>query len=339
MAENGQSKGSPRQKLRVGSGGEEGGRGRIKLRPVSLSNLPWGIDAPVDLYQRLGQDLSLLFRKGQGLAPESYGEISSNTQKLYYDSQSQVNWQTLVDNNLTSILQSPLKTEAKAAVAYGSAARTTQKLFADFDEAGYEVAGVTVEAMNELMSEPAAMESFFQLTIHDYYTYTHSVHVYIYASLLTRSLIGDENKELLKDLGVGYLLHDIGKKDISTDILNKPGKLTDEEFDLIKKHPEDGYRLLTEIGGTLSDEVTQIVLQHHEKCNGMGYPKGLTDLEIGRFGKICGIADVYDALTTRRSYKEALSKMTAFTIMQDSDGHLDKKMLERFIRLAVQYLE
>ncbi|MDA1001059.1 MAG: HD domain-containing protein [bacterium] len=342
MAEKKNPKGngvSSQQKLRVGSGGEEGGKGHVKLRPISLSNLPWGIDAPVDLYQRLGQDLSLLFRRGQDLAPEAYREISSNTQKLYYDSQSLVNWQTLVDNNLTSILKTPLATEAKAAVAYGSAARTTQKMFSEFDEEGYETAGGTVEAMNELMNEPAAMESFFQLTIHDYYTYTHSLHVYIYATMLTRSIIGSENTAMLKDLGVGYLLHDIGKKDISTDILNKPGKLTDTEFDLIKKHPEDGYRFLTEIAGSLSEEVTQIVLQHHEKCNGKGYPKGLTDLEIGRYGRICGIADVYDALTTRRSYKEALSKMTAFTIMQDSDGHFDSKMLDRFIRLAVQYIE
>jgi HD-GYP domain-containing protein (c-di-GMP phosphodiesterase class II) len=138
---------------------------------------------------------------------------------------------------------------------------------------------------------------------------------------------------------VGYLLHDIGKKDISTDILNKKGKLNDEEWAIIKKHPLIGYELLVKISGKISEEVAQIVLQHHEKCDGNGYPRNLKDSEIGRYGKICAIADVYDALTTRRSYKEALSKMAAFTIMQDSKGHFDQQLLTRFIRLAVPFVE
>ncbi|MDP7664917.1 MAG: hypothetical protein QF451_16970 [Nitrospinota bacterium] len=74
------------------------------------------------------------------------------------------------------------------------------------------MANTTVEAINKLMDKPGAIESFFQLTVHDYYTYTHSVHVYIYSSMLTREIIGDENEALLKELGVGFLLHDIGKK-------------------------------------------------------------------------------------------------------------------------------
>lgn len=201
------------------------------------------------------------------------------------------------------------------------------------------MANTTVEAINKLMDKPGAIESFFQLTVHDYYTYTHSVHVYIYSSMLTREIIGDENEALLKELGVGFLLHDIGKKGISPEILNKKGKLDDDEWEEIKKHPATGYDLLTEISGGLTEEVTQIVLQHHEKIDGSGYPKGLKEIDIGRFGRIYCIVDVYDALTTKRSYKEAMSKMTAFTIMQDSPGHFDEKLLARFIRLAVPHLE
>ena len=250
-----------------------------------------------------------------------------------------MNWQSLVDSNLTNILQTPLATEAKAAVAYGSAARKTQEIFQEFNEAGYAQAEDTVLALNKLMEEPNALESFFQLTIHDYYTYTHSVHVYIYSMLLTRAVIGGDNTKFLQDLGVGYLLHDIGKKDISTDILNKKGKLDDNEWAIIKQHPLTGYDLLVKIYGKISEEGAQIVLQHHEKGDGTGYPKNLKDSDIGRYGRICAIADVYDSLTTRRSYKEALSKMSAFTIMQDSKGHFDEQMLTRFIRLAVPFVE
>ena len=130
------------------------------------------------------------------------------------------------------------------------------------------MANTTVETINKLMDKPGAIESFFQLTVHDYYTYTHSVHVYIYSSVLTREIIGDENEALLKELGVGFLLHDIGKKGVSPEILNKKGKLDDDEWEEIKKHPATGYDLLTEISSGLTEEVTQIVLQHHEKIDG-----------------------------------------------------------------------
>lgn len=231
-----------------------------------------------------------------------------------------------------------MPTKGKAAVAYGSASRQTQKIFADFNEEAHEAANTTVEAINKLMKEPEAIESFFELTIHDYYTYTHSVHVYLYSTLLTRAIIGDENDALLHDLGVGYLLHDIGKKDISTDILNKEGELNDEEWKIIKDHPETGYNLLKETAGNISNEVSQIVLQHHEKYDGSGYPKGLKEDEIGRYGKICCIADVFDALTTNRSYKEAMSKAASLTIMRDSPGHFDEAMLAQFIQLATPHL-
>lgn len=337
MSENGKPESVER--LKIGRGQEGKGKARVRLRPVVLGNIPWGTEAPVDLYVNKGQELSLMFRKAQGLSSDAYQEISKVTDRLYYDKETSVDWQSLVETNLSAILSSPLPTEGKAAVAYGSAARQTQQIFEDFNEKGYKAANVTVESINKLMDEPGAMESFFQLTIHDYYTYTHSVHVYIYASLLTRAVIGNENGKLLKELGVGFLLHDIGKKDISPAILNKKGKLDDEEWEEIKKHPGTGYDLLTKVSGGLSEEVTHIVLQHHEKVNGSGYPNNLKDTEIGRFGRICGVADVYDALTTRRSYKEAMSKMTAFTIMRDSPGHFDDKLLSQFIRLAVPYLD
>ena len=232
---------SSRDRLKISQG--EGGKGktRIRLRPVTLGNIPWGTDAPVDLYLNKGKELSLLFRKSQGLSSDAYEEISKVTDRLYYDKEADVNWQTLVEINLSAILDSPLSTEGKAAVAYGSAARQTQQIFEDFNEEGYATANTTVEAINKLMDEPNAMESFFQLTVHDYYTYTHSVHVYIYSSMLTRAIIGDENDALLKELGVGYLLHDIGKKDIDPAILNKKGKLDDDEWEEIKKYPDTGY--------------------------------------------------------------------------------------------------
>ncbi len=322
-----------RERLEIRRPGGGGGEAQIRLIPVSLANIPWGTAAPVDLYQHVGQELSLLFRRGQTLTAEAYGEIAGHTDKLYHDKEAEVNWDVFVDTNLPEILKLQLPIETKAEIAYGSITRTTQKIFEEFTEEGYKQAEISVDVLNHLVEEPKAFESFFQLTVHDYYTYTHSVHVYLYSSLLTRAVIGSENAPFLYDLGVGYLLHDIGKKDISLQILNKTGPLNDEEWAIIKKHPEVGFGLLTQASGGLSEEVTEIVLQHHEWCDGSGYPNGLKEYEVGRYSKICAIADMFDALTTNRSYQKAVSKLDALTIMKDSPGHLDEKLLTRFIQL------
>jgi HD-GYP domain-containing protein (c-di-GMP phosphodiesterase class II) len=327
------------QKLTLEPNGEIEGRRKVRLRPVSLANIPWGTSAPTDLYLHRGKELSLLFRQGQRLPFDSFAEFSRSTDRLYYDKEMSVDWETLVDFNLTFIIDSPLSIEGKAAVAYNSAIRQTERIFDDFNEETYQTANNLVECLNKMMQDPDAGGCLFQLTIHDYYTYTHSIHVYIYSTMLTQVFMENLSQQCLHDVGVAFLLHDIGKKDINPDILNKPGKLDDEEWIIIKKHPIVGYELLKEVGPPLSDEFTHIVLQHHEKCDGTGYPYQLKEEEIGQFGKICAIADVYDALTTRRSYKEALSKTAALTIMRDSSGHFDDQMLTKFIQMAAPFLD
>lgn len=322
-----------RKNLKIKDSGTEVGQTLIRLRGVPLTDIPWGTSAPIDLYHQIGKELSLIFRKGQNLAPEAYVEIIKDNKRLYYDKEAQVDWQALVEQNLTSILQAPLSTETKTAIAYSSATHLTQQIFEEFTEESYEDAHVTVDALHGLMDEPGALESFFQLTINDYYTYTHSVHVFIYASLLTRAVVGFENASFLHELGMGFLLHDIGKKDIDPEILNKPGSLNDEEWAVIKSHPQIGYDVLTQASGGLSETVADIVLQHHEKIDGSGYPNGLGEYETGRYAKICTIADAFDAISTNRSYQKAVSKKDALAIMMKSKGHFDEKLLMRFIRL------
>jgi len=102
----------------------------------------------------VSKELDLLIRKGQSLSSDIFPEVSKVSDKLYYDREAQVNWQELVDANLSTILSSSLTTEAKAAATYGSAARTTQQIFQDFNEESYESAQETVSTMNKLMDEP-----------------------------------------------------------------------------------------------------------------------------------------------------------------------------------------
>jgi len=160
------------------------------------------------------------------------------------------------------------------------------------------------------------------------YTYIHCVNVGILSICMGVRL--DYNREKLLKLGMAGILHDIGKNQIPLEILDKPGKLTEEEFDLIKMHPVYGYTMLK--GSIELSSITKIgILQHHERCDGSGYPKGLRNEEISDFGKIIAIADTYDALTSDRSYRPAYTPWEAYEyLIGDGGVHYDFGMLTIF---------
>ena len=134
----------------------------------------------------------------------------------------------------------------------------------------------------------------------------------------------------LENLEYGTLLHDIGKIAVPDDILNKPGKLTDEEFDEIKKHPIAGYELLSSV----SKEIADIVRHHHEKIDGNGYPDGIKGNEIGITAKIVAVVDVFDALINVRPYKQAFTKEKALEIIVSNKNlHFDKDVVESLVNL------
>lgn len=134
-------------------------------------------------------------------------------------------------------------------------------------------------------------------------TYLHSVNVAIYSVVIGIGM--GLKKGILKELSASALLHDIGKIQIPTRILEKPGKLTIEEYEMIKKHSEYGYELLKD-HVLLTSKIKMGVYMHHENVDGSGYPLGLREHQIYQFAKIIHIADVYDALSSERSYKKAI---------------------------------
>jgi HD-GYP domain-containing protein (c-di-GMP phosphodiesterase class II) len=141
----------------------------------------------------------------------------------------------------------------------------------------------------------------------------------------------------LKGLCAGILVHDVGKIKISTDILNKKGKLTKEEFGIIKKHPELGVEVLEETGVEFKEELI-VTLQHHENDDGSGYPYGLKKDEIHLCGKIARIIDAYDGLTAKRSYAEAIRPFAALKEMKDNMLHcFDTELFKEFIRFLESY--
>ena len=188
-----------------------------------------------------------------------------------------------------------------------------------------------VEEISDSVSRnPGALISLARLKTADDYTYMHSVAVCALMIALGRQLGLDA--EQTRAAGIAGLLHDLGKALMPNEILNKPGKLTDEEFAVIKKHPEEGHRLLLE--GSGADEIAlDVVLHHHEKTDGSGYPKGLKDQEISLFAKMGAVCDVYDAITSNRPYKngwdpaESLRKMAEW-----ANGHFDPTVFQAFVK-------
>ncbi|MDE5908246.1 MAG: HD-GYP domain-containing protein [Lachnospiraceae bacterium] len=146
-------------------------------------------------------------------------------------------------------------------------------------------------------------------------TYAHSMNVALICNVFARWMrMNDDEIRLATMSG---LLHDIGKTQIPDTIIKKPGKLTDDEYDLVKTHPQEGYRILQNT--SLSQEVLNAVLMHHERCDGTGYPYGLTGERIGIYAKMVCIADVYDAMTSARIYRGPLCPFKAIALFE-SEG-------------------
>ncbi len=188
-----------------------------------------------------------------------------------------------------------------------------------------------VEEISDSVTRNAgALISLARLKTADDYTYMHSVAVCALMIALGRQLQLEES--LIRKVGVAGLLHDLGKAMMPMEVLNKPGKLTDAEFRIMKGHPEEGYKLLQESSGV--DEIAfDVVLHHHEKTDGSGYPKGLKDGEISLYAKMGAVCDVYDAITSNRPYKagwdpaESLRKMAEW-----ANGHFDPRIFQAFVK-------
>ncbi len=162
--------------------------------------------------------------------------------------------------------------------------------------------------------------------LRDTYAKGHGERVSYYATLMARRL--NLARFQVQDITIGGYLHDIGKIGIPDAILNKNSSLTEDEFAIMKQHPTLGYELCMPIHNF--DRVRDMIKYHHEKLNGSGYPEGLTDRQISMEAKIIGVADIYDALTSRRSYREALNNEDAFIIMDEmvSKEEISKPLLQ-----------
>lgn len=190
-------------------------------------------------------------------------------------------------------------------------------------------AKVSSDIARSVESNTDVLLSMARLKTVDDYTYMHSVAVCAMMVALGRE-IGLKDDQIER-AGLAALLHDLGKASLPLEILNKPGKLTEEEFAIIKGHPKAGYDLIKN-SPSIDDEVLDVVLHHHEKLDGSGYPDALPDEEIQLFARMAAICDVYDAITSTRPYKSGWDPAISIKRMLSWEGHFDKALLQSFIR-------
>ncbi len=189
--------------------------------------------------------------------------------------------------------------------------------------------------VSQIVSKGQISLDMADLRTYDNFTYAHSVNVAVYACVIGIGLGYDETS--LKNLVTAALLHDLGKLTVPEDIINKPTRLTKEEYNLIKKHPTLSYELIKD-DRNISNEVKEAVLSHHENEDGTGYPNGTRGESQSEFTKILHVADVYDALVSERPYKQPYSPYEAAEYMMGGCGILfDQRIVEALLDFVPLY--
>lgn len=246
----------------------------------------------------------------------------------------------------TNISSDSLKEQMKAEIDVHESLNTLKDVFGNdeetpitelSEEAAAEVDRVADDLLVSIDMDDNLLLKMHQLQSYDDYTYKHCLRVAMMSVSIGKQL--GLPREQLRNLAEASLLHDIGKRMISIDIIRKPGKLTDDEFEEIKKHPAYGYRLLKEHGG-YSQDVMNAVLMHQEKYDGTGYPLHLKGEQITYLARIITVADVYDALTSNRPYRQPWSVAEAEEFMMGgSYTHFDYDIIVAFLATFAPYPE
>lgn len=280
----------------------------LKVRLQSLNPLE---ALPFDLYLLINNKQILYTRKGDFLTADKLSKFENKApDSLYLKNEDRAAYKKNVGESLKS---SKLDAKTKAVILRESSLTLVEELFESPDikralTESKEIIGNFVDLMGE---EPTAMAHLIGLSSHDFYTYTHSLDVGIYSLGLAQ--VAGFSKEQLQEMGEGALFHDLGKRQVSVDIICKDGPLNDVEWAQMQKHPQFGLLILND--HNVSDAIKACCFEHHESMLGNGYPQSLQANEIHPMAKIVALTDTFDALTTQRSYNKPMKPKAALEFM------------------------
>jgi HD-GYP domain-containing protein (c-di-GMP phosphodiesterase class II) len=266
-------------------------------------------------------------REGEKLTAEKLQQLASKSQGDFFYVQT-AQWQAYKDFIQVQIKSSEIPVIEKAQILRASSLALVEELFEhpDVNVALQSSRPIIENFVSFMEAEPSAMSHLIGLSGYDFYTYNHSLDVSIYALGLGK-ILGMSPVEL-EELGLGSLFHDIGKRNVSLDILCKKGTLSKDEWTVMQQHTHYGFMILNQ-NPKISDAIKAACFEHHESFQGNGYPQQLHGNEIHPFARIVAITDTYDALTTQRSYNVPLAPFDALNLMKDQlHGRYDPDMLK-----------
>jgi HD-GYP domain-containing protein (c-di-GMP phosphodiesterase class II) len=304
---------------------------------VPLRLLRIDVVAEFDMYFKSGSmPQPVLYReRNLPFTEEARERLDSNgVETIYVPGDQESAYHRYMERNVGAIMKdNDVRPEEKSAILYSSMMRVVQEVM-EAPRAGETVPrsqAIVGSTCDFLYSQPGALGHLLEVMSFDYYTYTHSVNVMVFSTALSQRVMSERG--IVQDLSLGALLHDVGKSQLDPSILNCKGKLTDAQFEDMKKHPVFGYEILGE-SNLLSEGALDVVRHHHEKLTGDGYPDNLEGESVSKAARITAIADIFDALTTRRSYKDALSSFPALRMMKQEMGHqLDPELFGVFVEM------
>lgn len=288
-----------------------------------------------DLYLRAqGNRQFVLYRRGDlAFHEEHLVRLAESQVRELYVPESQLGaYAQYLEQHLDDIVTDPdIPTDQKSRIVYDCSAQLAKKALdqpwsGDSIAPARQIVGHTVR---HLLQGPEHLQSMINMLSGDFTVYAHSVNVCVLGLGLAHRL--GFSQHALEELGSGLLLHDVGKAMIDPDILHKSTPLTPEEWTIIQGHPEQGMGFLQRAGLTTPTVLT-VVHQHHERCNGRGYPQGLPAENIHIFAKIASLADVFDGLTTAREDRPAHESFEAIQIMQrEMAGAFNTELLRALV--------
>jgi HD-GYP domain-containing protein (c-di-GMP phosphodiesterase class II) len=216
----------------------------------------------------------------------------------------------------------------RIASTYSKAAKNQS----DMQASGKEIYKLAEKILDEILGHGDVMLNMFDMKTYDSYTFFHCVNVAVISIVMGIAL--DFGRQRLLDLAYSALLHDIGKVLIDAKIINKRGPLTEEEFEIVKRHPKDGYDYVKKnFSKSMNETIALGILHHHERVSGCGYPAGKIENEISLYAKILAIADVYDALISDRPYRKGVFPVEAMEYVQGNCGtFFDFDLVQIFTR-------
>jgi putative nucleotidyltransferase with HDIG domain len=292
---------------------------------VRLNSLHIKDPIPFDLYVLINNKQILYLRAGDFLNKEKLNKFENKAPDSFYlKGADRPAYKKYIHNHLNSTI---LNSKQKAIMLRESSLTLIEELFEspDIERALNESRTIINQFVDLMGAEPEAMSDLIGLSSHDFYTYTHSLDVGVY-SLGMAHVLGFSKDELI-EMGQGALFHDVGKRQVSVDIITKDGPLNDIEWAQMQKHPQFGLVILSE--HEVSEAIKACCLEHHESITGNGYPQQLQSYEIHPMAKIVALSDTFDALTTQRSYNKPMKPTMALEFMQKKlSGRFDPDMMK-----------